>query len=250
MVTRNRARFARRSLRCLEAQTWPALELVVVDDGEESYETLLQPLRQRMPVHYVRLAQDPGRRLGALRNIALDHAEGAYCAQWDDDEWYHPQRIEMQMTLVRDQALQVVTLEQYLQHIDDGPYAARPFRAVSPQGMPGAIVHARTKLRYPNLALSEDLAFHELLRRRLRAGYLRREGSHLLVRCYHGANSWDRAHFERRLRRTLRYQLGYAWARWVRRDVLRHFAFSLDARERASAAAYFAESRALGLAAS
>jgi glycosyltransferase involved in cell wall biosynthesis len=247
MVTRNRARLARRSLACLAAQTWPALELVVVDDGDEDYGPLLEPLQARMPVRYLRLPHEPGRRLGALRNIALEHAQGQYCAQWDDDEWYHPERIEAQMRFLHTHRLAVVTLEQYLQHVDDGVYAARPFRAISPDGMPGTIVHERTGLRYDNLALSEDLHFHDALRRRVRAGCLGREASHLVMRCYHGANSWHRGHFERRLRRTWLYTAGYAWARWVRRDVLQHPAFRLDAREQSSVDAFFAQSRALGL---
>ena len=247
MVTRNRLQLARRSLACLQAQTWPRLELVVVDNGEETCRDLLEPLRTRMEVRYLHVPPVPGRWIGNLRNIALDHANGEYCATWDDDDWFHPTRIEAQMSYLQSHSLMVVTLEQVLMHIGTGRFASHPFVSIHPDGAPHTMLHVRTSQRYQNLPRSSDVRFHDELRSQLPAGYLGREGSHLYVRCYHGDNIWDRAHFERRLRRTWRYKLEYAWARWIRGDVLYHPAFRLDAREQATAEAFFTQSRAMGL---
>lgn len=247
MITRDRLQLARRSLACLQAQTWPRLELVVVDNGEESCSDLLEPLRDRMDVRYISAQPEPGRHIGDLRNIALDHANGDYCATWDDDDWYHPRRIEAQMALMKSRSLKVVTLGQVLMHINTSQFASSPFISIHPDGAPHTMLHARTTLRYQNLPRSSDVRFHDELRRREPAGYLGREGAHLYVRCYHGGNLWSRTHFETRLQRTLSYKLYYAWARWIRGDIMQHPAFHLDAREQETVKAFFAQSRALEL---
>ena len=97
MVTRDRVALARRAVRCLAAQTWPAVELVVVDDGDADYAPMLAEFEPRLAIRYLRLTPQPGRYLGALRNLALEAARGELCAQWDDDEWYHPDRLRAQV---------------------------------------------------------------------------------------------------------------------------------------------------------
>src|SRR5262249_937937 len=96
MVTRNRTGLARRALECLAAQTWPRLELVVVDDGDEDYASLLAPFAARFAVRYLRRRREPGVLLGALRNVGLEAARGELIVQWDDDEWYDPARVAVQ----------------------------------------------------------------------------------------------------------------------------------------------------------
>lgn len=247
MVTRNRVRLSQRSLACLAAQSWPNLELVVIDDGDEDYAQLLATHAQRMSIQHLRVAHDPQQKLGALRNLALERATGEYLVQWDDDEWYHPGRIEAQVAFLREHALDAVVLQHYLMHLDTRELGDTVFRAEAPGGMPGSILHRPTHVRYPNRARSEDLAFQAALEEHGRVGCMPREDAHLLVRCYHGTNTWDLDHFVRRLWRTPRNKLQYVIARFVRRELRKHPAFVLDARQRESAARFFEDSRALGL---
>ena len=246
MVTRDRVRLAARAIGCLLAQSWPNLELVVIDDGHQDYEPMLAPARARMPVRYVRLAPQAGRLLGELRNHALDIATGELCAQWDDDEWYHPDRIATQARAVLEGDAVASVLKWTLMHVDTPALAHLPYRADAGRGTPGTVVHRRTAVRYPNLARSEDARFLEGLARTGRIAVLDREHSHLFIRCFHGANTWNERHFHRRLRRTPVAALHYLLAR-VRGDLRHHPQLQLGATERASIAAFVADSRALEL---
>jgi glycosyltransferase involved in cell wall biosynthesis len=257
MVTRDRVRLAGRALRCLAAQTWPAVELVVIDDGDQDYEPVLAPLRARMTVRYCKLRPEPGRRLGALRNLALDEARGELCAQWDDDEWYHPDRLTVQARAVlpgtartgeasgptrsADDAIACV-LKATLMHVDTAALAELPYRADAGLGTPGTIVHRRTALRYPNLARNEDGEFLAALARRGRIAVLDRSHSHLFIRCFHGANTWEARHFERRLRRTPIAALHWVLAR-LRGDLRYHPQLRLTDDERRTIDAFLADGR-------
>jgi glycosyltransferase involved in cell wall biosynthesis len=247
MVTRNRAALARRAVQCLARQTWARRELVIVDDGDEDYEPMLAPFRPELTIHYHRIAPEPGRRLGGLRNLSLELAGGDYCVQWDDDEWYHPQRIELQMQALREHGADACVLKWTLMHIDSEEMFERPYRADVSDGTPGTILHRRTDVRYPNDARGEDSVFMKTLQRAGRVAVMDRRHSHLFIRCFHGNNTWEAQHFQKRLWRTPLLLAFYLKARWIDRDLFRHPAFQLTDAERVAVAQYFADSRELGV---
>ena len=247
MVTRDRPGLARRALRCFEAQTWENRELVVVDDGGADYAPVLAALGGERPVHYHKLRSAPGRLLGALRNESLDRASGDYCIQWDDDEWYHPERIARQMRPVLEEKREGSLLDFTLMHCDTPELGAHPYRTGLPFGTPGSLLHKRGSTRYPNLARGEDSAFVRAVKRRLSLSRLGREESHLLIRCYHGDNTWEAGHFTERLRFGPVGAARYLKARFLAGDVFTHPAFALDARERGAVDAFLEESRRLGV---
>src|SRR5690606_30534279 len=117
MVTRDRPELARRAIACFLAQTWPHRELVIVDDGDRSYDDLVASYDDPR-IRYVRLPSSPSQRLGALRNASQDLARGEYRVQWDDDEWYHPERIERQMRPILDEGWHASLLQYTLMHCD------------------------------------------------------------------------------------------------------------------------------------
>jgi glycosyltransferase involved in cell wall biosynthesis len=88
--TRDRRRFVPTLLALFRAQTWPAdaLELVVLDDGDDPVGDLLSGVPR---VTYVRL--DRKVPLGAKRNLCVTHARGDLLVHMDDDDYYPPDRV-------------------------------------------------------------------------------------------------------------------------------------------------------------
>jgi glycosyltransferase involved in cell wall biosynthesis len=247
MVTRNRAFIARRALKCFAEQTWPHKELVILDDGQEDYGPAIAEGAAALAVRYHREQPQPGRFLGGLRNKALELASGDYIMQWDDDEWYHPTRIEVQMRAI-DGGLDAVALTNTLCHVDEPRYIAHPFHTERVTGaIPGTILHRRGSERYPNIARGEDSAFLDDLCANGRVGPPPGPHSHLFIRCFHGANTWDLEHFFTLLRISTGAKLNYFVARYLRGDIRTHRAFRLTALERESVARFLDDSRALGI---
>jgi glycosyltransferase involved in cell wall biosynthesis len=92
MATYDRPHLVPRAVAALLAQTHPAVELLVVDDGPESLAPLL-PDDDR--VRHLRL--DRRRSIGAKRNLGCEAARGDVLANWDDDDWYAPWRLAYQL---------------------------------------------------------------------------------------------------------------------------------------------------------
>lgn len=245
MVTADRRRFVRRSILCYRRQTYPRKELVIVDDGGEPLDGLLTGFAPG-EVKYHRLAREPGNVLGRLRNISLELATGDLCANWDDDDWYHPDRLAVQVGALGAGA-DSCSLAAALVHIDRAPFSRHAFVSPFRRGVPGSLVYPRSgAVRHPEVRRGEDGAFL--------AGWQKRphrvlgpEHAGLMVRCYHGTNTWDGGHFVRRLVTTPADALHYAWCRWALRDVRRHRLFRLPEAAARSFALFLEDSRALGL---
>jgi glycosyltransferase involved in cell wall biosynthesis len=102
MPTYDRRQFIAGALGCFSAQDYPALELIVVDDGSD-------PIRDLLPadpnIRYIRLEQRM--TVGAKRNLACREARGGVIAHWDDDDWYPPTRVTRQVSALDERGADV-----------------------------------------------------------------------------------------------------------------------------------------------
>jgi glycosyltransferase involved in cell wall biosynthesis len=120
MPTCDRRAFVPLAVRHFHRQDYPRLELVVVDDGADPIADCLPPDPR---IRYLRL----DRRLttGAKRNLACAEARGEIIAHWDDDDWYPPWRLGLQVRALLDGALDVSGASRLLFY---DPLADRAFR--------------------------------------------------------------------------------------------------------------------------
>ena len=82
MPTRNRLSYLKRAVASVLTQSYPHLELIVVDDGSsDGTADFLGGVTDGR----VRVLRTPGRGEAASRNLALDHATGELVAYLDDD---------------------------------------------------------------------------------------------------------------------------------------------------------------------
>jgi GT2 family glycosyltransferase len=73
------------------AQSHPAVEVIVVNDGGVDVESVVRALDGQGRVTYVALGKN--RERSAARNLGLRIARGRYVAFLDDDDWYEPDHV-------------------------------------------------------------------------------------------------------------------------------------------------------------
>lgn len=94
LITRDRPDRLRAAVDSLREQTYPNLELVVVDGSRVPCESPVRRHAGDVPVTYRR---DDGQGPGAARNIGIRAATGTYVAFLDDDDRWLPEKIERQV---------------------------------------------------------------------------------------------------------------------------------------------------------
>lgn len=236
MVTGGRPELVRRSVGCFQRQDHPHKELVILSDDPND-EPDLRALEKNDPrVRVAIIEHDPLRRLGGLRNMSMDLARGDWLVQWDDDDWYGRERVSRQLAAALRAGAGASALKYTLMHMVTAHETTHSFRGDTGVATPGTILYRRSDLRYPNLAKNEDGEFLRAARARFGLAIMGAEWSSLYVRIFHGANTWDEAHFHKRLRRTPRLWLEYQVANRVRGDLSHHSRFRLRPDELATLA--------------
>lgn len=94
----NYARYLREAIESIQAQDYPELEILVVDNGstDDTQQVLAAIDEPRLRVFT--LAENQG--LSAAANLALEHATGEYVAYLDADDRWRPGKLRRQVALM------------------------------------------------------------------------------------------------------------------------------------------------------
>ncbi len=196
-----RLAFAKRSIDGFCRQTLANKVLVlVINGGVEGVHRELQGYVESLDRDDIRIFSPSGAlNLGQLRNFSLEVATGDVVCQWDDDDLYHPQRLEKQLAWLLEGDFEAVYLQEVMQYFPAGNTLYwTNWHATEAAGHPGTLMARRNvPIQYPmqgSIArLGEDTEVARNLIARGRVGYLAGM-PHLYIYVSHGANSWDGDH--------------------------------------------------------
>jgi len=95
----NAARTLDEALRSVRAQTWSALDIIVVDDGSTDDSAAIASLHADAD-RRVRILSQRNRGVAAARNSGIAAAAGEFVAMLDADDLWHPSKIQRQMEVM------------------------------------------------------------------------------------------------------------------------------------------------------
>jgi len=202
-VTRGRLELLAEAIGDFARQTFADRELVILHDADDERHRAIAALAEAQPGATIRVERAPaGLRLGGLRTLAVARARGAWVCQWDDDDRYHPRRLQLQWDCAAAEGAAVNYLVDQLHWFcaeallcwDDWDREPYPTNLIQ-----GTLLARRDILPpYPDIPAGEDTAHtHALLRAAAVSGFgvsrLRGAGWCYVYR-YHGGNVWNGAH--------------------------------------------------------
>jgi hypothetical protein len=91
--TYNRPHLLREALESILTQTYRHFEIIVVNDGGEDVQAIIDDCKGEERITYLRHTENRG--LPTARNTALKAARGKYIAYLDDDDVYYPRHLEI-----------------------------------------------------------------------------------------------------------------------------------------------------------
>jgi len=189
-VTCNRVDMLHRAVECFRQQTLRDAELVIVHDHDDEATACYA---KRIESATIRAVQaPPGLKLGGLRNLAVASARGQFVAQWDDDDWYAPDRLRLQLKQLKRNGRQACVLSRWTMYdtITERAFISRSRR------WEGSLVAERAALGGYDESQSrgEDTPVVRALHERGQLALLDRPDLYIYV--FHGANTFDRQHWE------------------------------------------------------
>lgn len=192
-VTHNKPELLKRAIRCFQRQSYPHKELIIVyEEGDMASHKLAMSI-QSETIRPVLITNQPKLTLGQLRNIAVDVCKGDYFCQWDDDDWYHPLRIELQWQAIRRSNKPASALTYWLMFDTLTGDAYCSHHRIWEGSILCKTDIARTTIRYPDFEKGEDNLFiHQLY---TTYGICHLPLPFLYVYTYNGHNTWGYDHF-------------------------------------------------------
>lgn len=194
-VTRNRVELLKKSIRMFENQTWPHKELVIVYvSNDKATKDFLESINNTN-IKSVEVTYDPQLTLGDLRNISVSEARGDYICIWDDDDWFHPERLRIQMNDIMYSGKKACALLNLLM-LDNTTKKVY----LSSQRLWEASIMCERKfilgqdLFYPSVNQREDTYFMKKLRSFDAISGL--QNPKMYIYCYSGTNTCSESHFK------------------------------------------------------
>lgn len=193
MPTCNRPGFVRRSMEYFARQTWPNKELII---AYEKRSDLPAELPDDPMFRYLEVPVNLS--IGEKRNRAISESYGSIITQWDDDDWYHPERLAIQARPIIHNLTDLNGLFGVgffdLNQMEMWQCKPDLFARMFMGGIHGGTLMYRRNLwgannSYPDISIAEDARF---IKSSLKVGarLMGIYGRHLFVYLRHGTNSW------------------------------------------------------------
>ena len=193
-ITFQRSDLIQRAISCFRAQTYGPKEMIIVyEDSDLSTHFFLETITAPDIIKYA-IPSEEKWSLGKKRNFAIEKSNGTFFCQWDDDDWYHQQRLQLQMDAIIEQKKEASILLNSI--IFDSP-TAQAF--VTSIGFISASLmcskNAFKRFKYSDQNVSEDEAMvWGLLEFNLVHPMIRPE---IYIYVYHGRNTMIKYYFDR-----------------------------------------------------
>lgn len=171
MLTYNRFKPFKRAVQCYLDQTYPNVELVIVNSGTQKYkdkvESYIKDIRNIKHIQVDNIIKNglfkPDTKIhtiGELRNIGLDNSLGDYVIIYDDDDWHKPDRIEKQVSICESANVHGTILRNF-----QAIYKNKYYNCSILHGLEGTLLFKNDgKMKYPEMNQGEDTSFIELLK--------------------------------------------------------------------------------------
>lgn len=164
----NRAHLLGTAIDTALAQTFPAIEVIVVDDGSsDDVEGAIAPF---LADGRVRLVRKENGGPSSARNVGIEEARGTFVAFLDSDDTWRPDKLELQLAAAtgqKDPERVLVTARSEVH--SDGYTRIRPERPVRPGESPAEYLYAddgfaQCSSLFLSRALAREVGFREELR--------------------------------------------------------------------------------------
>ena len=210
-VTEGRPDLIVNAISCYYSQTYKNKELVVVSQGTVFENSIIRELVECVEGAFF-VDAPSNLSLGAMRNLSIELTTGDIICQWDDDDFYHPQRLMSQYKRLRGRSVACL-YTQHLKYFKDknqmywidykrgtDDYVSVAKRCPYKKFLTGSVMFLKDCFYqyknnlYPEWNCEEDL---DVLQKLMKLGSVEEvNDGHQYVYVFHDGNTYDRHHHE------------------------------------------------------
>lgn len=175
-------------------QTYSNKELVIVHQTTDEGTVKIVEKYSSERIVGVKYLKADNISLGNLRNLAIANCSGDYFTPWDDDDWHHPRRLEIQMNAIKLSKKPAAVLDRWIM-FDSAQGKAYMSRTGpwAPSVLCETSFVRNGQLLYPDINKHEDFQFlSKLIAKNAVFPVLMPS---LYIYIFHGSNTCSHSHF-------------------------------------------------------
>jgi glycosyltransferase involved in cell wall biosynthesis len=194
-ISEKRPLFLKKTINQFINQTYPNKELIILSRKfDPNYESIVSKHKKEHKITYLWIDTLFDLTLGDLRNHAIEKSNGDYWCVWDDDDWHHNKRIEIQMKEMLLNAKDGTALTHTILFDKKKKIAYLSFQSIFSFSIMCKKSRVNANLKYPSINRGEDMAFLQMAYNQNILFPLVKPMLYIYI-CHTG-NSMSRAHFE------------------------------------------------------
>ena len=195
-VTRDKPDMLARVIRCFRNQSYENKQLVILyEDFDLATDQFIKRREWEKRIKIIRVGASPVKcSLGELRNISVREADGEYVCQWDDDDWFDPDRLTNQMQHIQTTGKPACLLSRWIVYDAIHQKAYISNRRL----WEGSILCQKLLMLekpYPAVSKGEDSSVIEFLYQQQHL-HIIEDMPELYIYISHGNNTWEQSHFD------------------------------------------------------
>ena len=194
-VSKNNYDIIKHSINTFLYQTYKNIELIFVYETNNQYITKIKKHYNDSRIKYIEIKYDIKNTLTKLRKLSIEHANGEYIIQWDDDDIYHPSRIQIMYDFIVSNSIDGALLDSRIIYFENNIY-------ISPlQPFEGSLMIKKTIIqKYINklddkLKKGEDTWILKYLLENSNIKFIHLPNIYIYI--YHGNNVFSKNHFRK-----------------------------------------------------
>ncbi len=115
ITTHNRCVLLQRAIESVFAQTYDNIECIVVDDASSDDTS---KICEQYNLNYIFIPKEESKGGNYARNLGIKASKGKYCAFLDDDDYWLPEKIQKQVSLIEEMDCELVYCGRRLEIIN------------------------------------------------------------------------------------------------------------------------------------
>jgi predicted acetyltransferase len=198
-VTNNRVEMLKRSIQYFRSQSYENKELVIVFLSTDASTANYVKSVHDIEIRAFKVPYREGITLGDLRNISISEAVGEYICIWDDDDWFHKNRLEFQFDAMTKNRKRASTLSHLLLYdrVNGDAYLSHR-RSWENSLLCEKRLLTEFSISYPSLNRGEDFELVERIKKATVPTLVHQTlNPKLYVYCFTGNNTCEASHFDR-----------------------------------------------------
>ena len=193
-VSKNKYDVVKHAIDTFLYQTYKNRELIFIYETNNQYINEIKQQYNDSRIKYIEIEYNITNTLTKLRKLSIEYAKGEYIIQWDDDDIYHPLRIQIMYDFIVNNSIEGALLDSRIMYFEKELYLSSIHQFEGSLMVKKSIIHKYINKINNKIKKGEDTWILKYLLENSHIKFIHSPNIYIYI--YHGDNVFSKSHFK------------------------------------------------------